>query len=140
LRGKKSRKRASRATGFESEVSDAVKDLFYISETDSEIFPFTGKEAESVSAEELLGQIGSRGPVEERDFEEFFDRLTKLQEWFGDEETRAANRFAELREILKKHLADLKVFKVGRIEVDIFIVGLDENGILRGVRTKAVET
>jgi hypothetical protein len=32
------------------------------------------------------------------------------------------------------------VFKVGRVELDIYVVGLDENGNLMGIKTKAVET
>lgn len=125
---------------FSGQIGQAVKDLYYISETDSEVFPFAGKRAQEVSAETILKQIGRNEPVEERSFEDFFKRLTEIQEWFGDEETRTANRFSELKEILVKNLREIKVFKVGRIEVDIFIVGLDENSILKGVWTKAVET
>lgn len=129
-----------REDGFIEQIKTIVKDVFYISETDSEIFPFTGEQAASVSAGELQRQLGRNAPVEERDFEDFFRRLTEMQEWFGDEETATANKFFELKEFLLKNLKDLKVFKVGNIEVDIYIVGLNSENVLAGVWTKAVET
>lgn len=125
---------------FSDQVKTIVKDLYYISETDSEIFPFVGDKATSVSADELLRQLGRTDSVEEREFEDFFKRLTGMQEWFGDEETATANQFSELKEMLFKNLKDVKVFKVGKIEVDVYIVGLNSESILTGVWTKAVET
>ena len=140
MKRKKIKKTLPGKNGFRQEAEEAVKELYYISETDSEIFPFVGEKAEDVTAETILEQLGRKDPVEERDFEDFFKRLTELQEWFGDEETRRANGFSELKELLLKYLREIKVFKIGKIEVDIYIVGLDADDTLKGVWTKAVET
>ena len=124
------------------QIKKAADGLWYISETDAEIFPFTGRKADSVTKEILLNQTGNPpdAPVEERDFEQMFERFIKIQDWFGDEEKATAKKFAALKSLLEKNLTNLKVFKVGRIEVDIFFVGLDKEGNLAGIRTKAVET
>jgi hypothetical protein len=140
LRRKKTQNPLPEEDSFSDQVKTIVKDLYYISETDSEIFPFVGRKAASVSADELLRQLGRTDSVEERDFEDFYKRLTKMQEWFGDEETATANKFSELKKLLLKNLKDVKVFKVGKIEVDIYIVGLNSESVLAGVWTKAVET
>lgn len=140
MRRKKMKKSLPPEDDFQQQIEKAVKDLYYISETDSEIFPFVGEKCESVSAEEILRQIGRNDPVEERDFEDFFKRLTEMQEWFGDEETNTINKFLQLKEILLKNLKDIKVFKIGKIEVDIYIVGINSENVLAGVWTKAVET
>lgn len=123
-------------------IKKATKDLYYISETDSEISPFTGGRAASVSKEVLLSQTGNtvNSEIEERNFEEFFTRLTKIQDWFGDEEKETAQKFSDLKELLQKELKDLKVFKVGKIELDVYVVGLDAEGVLTGIKMKAVET
>lgn len=121
-------------------IKKVSEGLYYISETDAEILLFVGEEAEAVNAEIILKQTKSNAPVEERDFEDFFKRLTDLQEWFGEREIENANKFAELKRILQKNLRNIKVFKVGRIEIDIYIVGLDRQNILTGIQTKAVET
>lgn len=124
------------------QIRKAAEGLYYISETDAEILPFTGAKTGAVTAENLLNQIGGKpdAPVEERDFETFFARLTKIQDWFGEEEKRAAEKFARLKETLERNLKDLKVFRIGRIEIDIYVVGLDSESRLAGIRTKAVET
>ncbi len=82
----------------ESNFSDRVKrlaeGLFYISETDAPIAPFEGGKAEAVTKEEILRLTGKplETPVEERNFDEIFLRLTMIQDWFGEEEaeTRGA--------------------------------------------------
>lgn len=124
------------------QIKTAAEGLWYISETDAEIFPFTGSKAEKVTKEVLLAQIGkpADAPVEEREFEQMFERFVKIQDWFGDEEKATAEKFAALKKLLEKNLIELKVFKVGRIELDIYFVGLDKEGILAGIQTKAVET
>jgi hypothetical protein len=124
------------------QIKSAAEGLWYISETDAEIFPFTGSKADAVTKENLLQQIGkpSDAPVEERDFDQMFERFVKIQDWFGDEEKANAAKFAALKSLLEKNLKDLKVFKVGRIDVDIYFVGLDAQGNLAGIQTKAVET
>jgi hypothetical protein len=118
------------------------ENLYYISETDAEILPFAGKQAKAVTREEILRQTGNSpdAPVEERDFAEVFKRLTKIQDWFGEEETATAERFAVLQKFLEKNLKDLKIFKIGKVELDVYFVGLDERGVLTGIKTKAVET
>ena len=70
------------------QIKTASEGLWYISETDAEIFPFTGSKADSVTKENLLKQIGKPPgtPVEERDFNQMFERFIKIQDWFGDEE------------------------------------------------------
>ena len=124
------------------EIEKAVEGLYYMSETDAEIFPFIGGKTESVTAETLLEQIKQpkNTPVEERNFDEFFEHLTKMQDWFGEEEAETAKKFTNLRNLLKKNLKDLKVFKISKINLEIYFVGLDADGRLAGIKTEAVET
>ena len=127
---------------FNEEVKRLSGGLYYISETDAEISPFVGEKAEAVTSEEILRQTKSPAdtPVEERDFAEIFARLTKLQDWFGDEEKKNAARFSKLKDFLEQNLKELKVFKVGTIQLKVYFVGLDAEGILVGIPTEAVET
>ena len=87
---------------FAEQIKKTAEGLYYISETDAEIFPFIGNKAEKITIEEVLKQTESaaNAPVEERDSGEFFVRLTEVQDWFGDEETAVANKFAELKKLL----------------------------------------
>lgn len=130
----------------EAKLKDDIKKvsegLNFISETDAEVLPFFGGQAQEVTKAEILSQTKSAAdaPVEERSFTEFFARLTEIQDWFGDEEKATAQRFTELKDLLERNFRDLKVFKVGKIQLDIYAVGLDAENNLLGIKTKAVET
>jgi Nuclease A inhibitor-like protein len=139
---KKSEKMNSKETDFPSQLTKLTKGLYYISETDAEISPFTGEKAPAVTVEEIKNQINGAdsSQIEEKDSTEFFTRLTKIQDWFGEEEKATAQQFSELKNLLEKNLKDLKVFKVGTIQIDIYVVGLDAESNLMGIKTKAVET
>ena len=78
--------------------------------------------------------------VEERSFVDFFARLTKIQDWFTEIETKNAKRFLVLQKLLEENLEDLIVLRIGRIQIDIYVVGLYAAGNLAGIQTKAVET
>ncbi len=139
---KKSDVMKSKEIELRLQIKKITDGLFYTSETDAEILPFNGKKAQAVTFEEILAQTGNKpdSAVEERNFTEFFSRLTEIQDWFGDEEKTAAQKFTDLKDLLEKNLKDLKVFKVGKIQLDVYAVGLDAESNLIGIQTKAVET
>lgn len=130
------------ASSLAKRIKKITGNLYYISETDAEILPFKGEKAEAANKETLLAQICADrdAPVEERNFEDFFSPLTEIQDWFGAEEKKSARKFLELKDLLQKELKDMKVFKVGNIELDVYVVGLDSENILSGIKTQAVET
>lgn len=130
------------ANSFVEKVQELSAGLYYISETDAEILPFEGTKAEAVTKENILIQTKSApdAPVEERIFAEIFARLTAIKDWFGEEEKATAEKFSALQKFLEENLKDLKVFKIGKIQIDIYFVGLGAEGNLTGIQTKAVET
>jgi hypothetical protein len=130
------------ADNLAEKIKKAAEGLYYISETDAEIEVFDGKQAEAVTKEEVLSQSGNSSdtPVAEKEFSDFFAPLTEMQDWFGDEEKAAAQKFALLQDLLQRNLRDLKAFKIGKIQLDVYVVGLDADNKLLGIKTKAVET
>lgn len=123
-------------------IEQTCEGLIYISETDAPVIAFPGQPADVVTANVILKQTGSPSdsPIEERDFAEFFGRLTAIRDWYGEAEKARAKKFLELQNLLEEDLRELKVFRVGAIRLDIFAVGIDKDGILAGVTTTAVET
>jgi hypothetical protein len=139
---KKRRKISEKVNDFKKEISQIVKDLTYLSETDAEILPFIGTKALEINNDTILSQTNKplNSEIVEQKFDEFFEPLIELQSWFGAEEKQIAAQFAELKKILQENLIDIKVFRIGKIEIDIYVVGLDAENICRGIQTKAVET
>ena len=122
---------------FAERLTDACSGLIYISETDAPIVPFFQAKGE---ARPDIANSGDAADVEERSFSEFFEPLTTERDWFGEAEKKTAKRFDELRKLLEECLRDLKVVRVGRVQIDIYVIGTDAEGNTAGVQTKAVET
>lgn len=123
------------------QIKAIVKNLSYISETDAPLTVYIGTRSTAVTSGKLLSKIKRKGDkIEELGFERFFSRLTRREDWHGDQETFRADKYTELYGLLKLNLRDLKVFKIGDIEKDIYIVGLDETNKLTGIKTFALET
>jgi hypothetical protein len=129
-------------------LSDAVKDLYYISETDAPFEPFvwhaeTGAEGfSSVNAADVLhfAEKLPETPIQEQTLADFFRFPATEQDWHTDEDKKTVRRFQKLQKLLETNLKDPKVFKLGEVELDVYIVGVDADGNLAGVKTQAVET
>ena len=128
--------------GSPSPFAAAAKGLYYISETDAEIVPYLGEKAEAVTRDEILRQTARTDAdrFEELAPDAFFAQLTGLQDWFDAARKERAARFAALYEDLKDSLQDLHVFRIGQTRIDIYVVGLNAEGRLAGIKTQAVET
>jgi hypothetical protein len=129
---------------LERTLTEAAKDLLYPSESDYpfEYFAWDLSEGNPLTDAQVrkFTDRGSDAPVKEVPFADFFDRLTQVKDWYGDEEKRTAEQFAALRDKLGQLLADLRVFRVGTVEIDVYIVGKSPSGKWAGLRTKSVET
>jgi len=125
-----------------SQVESLCKSLTYISETDAPIVYFSGPNTGDVNADLILEYAGGNRerPVVEVSLDDFFGRLTAVKEWFDESRTARAKKFLELRRLLEESLTALCVYKIGEIQIEIFIAGIDKSGRLAGVRTRAVET
>ncbi len=123
-------------------ISSACEGLVYLSETDAPVLAFRRPPANKATAEILMRQIGKgyEGPVEEREFNDFFAKLTDIREWYGETETEWAKKFLVLQTLLEENLRDLKVFRIGSVRLEIYAVGISAEGCLMGISTFAVET
>ncbi len=133
---------ASSSDNLAKQIETAAAGLVYMSETDAKITPYIGWATKTNTTAEILKQAGepADAAIEEKDFNAFFAHLTEIQDWFGDDEKETAQKFVRLKEVLENNLRELKVYKIGKIELNIYAVGLDENDKLLGIKTKAVET
>lgn len=126
---------------FQHDLKAACRLLTFISETDADLLPFIAEKPTSRSLKAYLAALGvTSNEIEERGFDKFFDRLTSEKDWHGPNEEKRTKRWSELRDVLQKNLDGLRVIRVGKIRLDIYIAGVDASGRLAGVKTKAIET
>lgn len=120
-------------------LEDACEGAVYISETDAAIEPVL-IEGTLLSIEEAAGNLAASGPVESMPVEEFFDKLTKDREWHGEAEKKRVRQFRKITMVISDNLADVRMFKAGRVRFRIFVLGRDVDGNIAGIRTESVET
>lgn len=79
-------------------------------------------------------------PVEKQTLKKFFKNVTEIKDWYGDEEKATAERFATLSETINGQLKNVRVYRVGETEIDVFIIGKTPEGNWAGLTTKVIET
>lgn len=127
---------------LENLILASIDGLFYMSETDAPFTIFKGEKTKELDLNFFKKslKISNLKSFEEVGFELFFEKLTTEKDWFGENEKKRMKRYIDLKNTLQDNLKDLKVFRFGKIQIDIFILGLDSESKIFGVKTKAVET
>ena len=125
------------------EIQAAIQDLRSPSETDStfEIVHWK-KQGTARSSADLLSLIGKPSglPIQDVGLEKCFQDLTQNHEWHDADGKKTVEKYRKLLTVLKERLTDVKVFKVGEVVIDIYIVGRTAEDDWVGVVATDVET
>jgi len=126
---------------FLSALSEAAQPLVYRSETDAPVTVFT---VDSTSDEETTDTIGTLAggavPLSSQDAAQLIERLTSKMDYFVERQIKMAEQYAKLFDLLRTNLSDLKLYRAGSVNVQIFVVGRFDERTVAGIRTNAVET
>jgi hypothetical protein len=134
---------SDRSTLIET-LQAASADLLFLSESESpfEVFFWELPAGTEITPEMIIQQTGISADtsIEFIDLESFFAVATTHQDWHGSVETEMVDRYQNLVKVLSENLADLRVVRVGEINIDVYIVGKSADGNLAGLKTAVVET
>ena len=135
-------KNESGQAALRERLRQATRDLVFLSESDAPIRPFYAGQVDTVDVE-TISRVTKTPPgteIEVADFEEFFQRLTEVRDWYTLKQKADTVRFEALERLMVAELRELAVYRIGKIRIRIFVVGLDRYGGLAGIATDAVET
>lgn len=123
-------------------LKQASSDLRCASESSYPFTPFHWKVQEKLNSEIILQKTGrpSSCVVEVISLDKFFRRATTEQDWHNEQERAEVRQYQNLVETLLTHLHDIQVYRIGEVEIDVYIVGRTVSGDLAGLHTKVVET
>lgn len=117
-----------------TELQAAAKGLLFPSETDAPLeafaWPATGTGPPDEAALRAAAKVDKKIAIE---------RVT-LPELARTIPSESRGDFAPLFAVLAHHLSGTAVFKVGSVNMDVYIVGRTADGQFAGVKTKVVET
>lgn len=134
------------ATALLAAFQEQASGLLFPSESDYPLVPFIWKKEEigasALTPELVLRQAkhAAKTPVETQDVKTFFTPATEEEDWYDAEDRAMAMRFQSLQKTLEARLHDLRVYKLGDAEKEVYIVGKTMEGDFAGVSTKVVET
>ena len=125
-----------------TQLKQASKGLFFLSETDAPFEVIHWSAQGKLTPAKLL-QLTNHppdAPLKMLAVDDFFAIATQEEDWHDEEEGETVKRFQNLVSVLKQNLSQLQVFRVGSINVDVYIVGATPSGDRTGLSTKLVET
>jgi hypothetical protein len=125
-------------------LSDASNGLLFQTELDYpfEVFIRDNTKETSINMETILNLMkGSpQDPMEETNIDTFFTTPTMDQDWHSPEDKKRVIRFRNLVSSIKENLKGIKVFRKGRIYIDVYITGRAPSGNIAVISTKLMQT
>ena len=129
---------------LKEQINLLTADLLYPSESDEKIIYFEMELSTegnlSLANFRMFNGIPPEVTIQEIDFEKFFDPLTKLEDWFGNDEKKWAEDSLKLKQLLSEKLKEIKILKVGEVQIDVYLFGKAEECKWIGLKTKVIET
>ena len=126
-----------------SELARAAEGLLLLSESDHPLEPFRLEGAAAEPDRARLRELSGSPPdarVEVTTPDAFFAVAAGEQPWKGEAELSTARRFQHLLRVLKAELTDLRVYRVGEINIPAYVLGKSPSGNWLGLSTRVVET
>jgi hypothetical protein len=125
-----------------SEIGEAVDGLTFMSESDHpfEVLHWVGLAEISHEYLRNLSGFPADAPVEVISVDDLFRVASSEAEWKSAAERAAAKRYQALVRLLKENLNDLKVYRIGAINIAVYVVGRQVAGRWIGVSTRLIET
>lgn len=138
------KKKAMSRGELDDELAKATEGLSFHSESDAPIAPYhwSGEAGEAPSAEAVIRAAGKKAgtPVEEESIHDLFDPVTEEQSFWSDDDRAEAARYKALVALLEEALTEIRVYRVGEVDIDVYVIGKLASGEWMGVSTHVVET
>jgi len=122
-------------------LKQATVDLLWSSESD---FPWeivTWQQGTQITPTALFSDVDDADrSIESITLTELFAPILTAEDWYKAAEIAQVNRYTELLHAIESNLAEVQVFRVGEVEIAIYVVGKTPTGDLVGLKTHTVET
>jgi hypothetical protein len=77
--------------------------------------------------------------IEQVELDYFFRNVATEKDWHDKIQKENVAKFKNLLQVIKDNLAEIRVYRIGTIEVSVYIVGKTNDGVA-GLATKVIET
>jgi len=125
-----------------TELAQATDGLLFMSESDYPFEPVrwsTQTELTPEAVRRLTGQ-DERAPIETQSVNDLFHAAAAEAAWKNAQQLALARRYQALIGWLQDNLTAVRVYRIGRIQIDVYIVGRSAAGSWLGLQTRVIET
>ncbi len=121
-----------------------VEGLLYTSESDApfDVTPLQWEGEHQPEKEDFIKLLSLHAdtPIQTQRLDTFFKPLLKSYDWFGEEEIATLERFQKLKSYVTTQLTHTQVYRVGEVEIQVYIVGETVDNQWVALKTEATET
>ncbi|WP_373546149.1 nuclease A inhibitor family protein [Chamaesiphon sp.] len=122
-------------------LKQATLDLLWSSESDYPFEIVTWKQGIEMTPTALFSDIDDADrSIESMTLTDLFAPVLTVEDWYEAAELKQVDRYTELFHAIESNLAEVQVFRVGEVEIAIYIVGKTSDGDILGLKTHVVET
>jgi hypothetical protein len=122
-------------------LKQATASLLWVSESDYPFETIAWERGIDMTPTALFPELSAPDlPIETMITTDFFEPVLNIEDWYGDEELAIVDRYADLLQTIDANLSEVLVYRIGEIDVAIYIVGKTSDGDLVGLKTRSIET
>jgi Nuclease A inhibitor-like protein len=121
-------------------LKQATADLLWSSESDYPFELVTWDHGTEPTSAALFGKLLATDPVTTLTVLELFEPVLTVEDWYEAAELALVDRYINLLHTIESQLSDVQVFRIGTVEIAIYIVGKTPARDLVGLKTYSVET
>ncbi|MEZ4459526.1 MAG: nuclease A inhibitor family protein [bacterium] len=124
------------------DLENTARGVWFTSESDYPFDPVLVAGAGDILADDaaLAEALGATGPIQAVDASEWFARYTVVSPDDDPYYVEQARNIGRIQRSIEAQLTDVRVLRVGEVQVHIFVVGRTSCGDVAGVHTISIET
>ena len=124
------------------QLESATNNLLWFSEAEYPIRVVYWHDADNFTQDTLLQQhhYPPETKVAMLEFDAFFAAATKQETWHNEAEQAQVARYQTLVNLMAANLTDIKVYLLGNIEINAYILGTTPHMAIAGLATRIVAT
>jgi hypothetical protein len=113
-------------------LTKACRGVLFPSESDAPLEPFTWDGSGEPTSAALTQSAGldRKTPTQTTDLASLFRAVPKAKK----------AKFDAIAKLLSEHVSDIRVVKIGEVNVTVFVLGKTKDGMWMGLKTEVVET
>jgi hypothetical protein len=122
-------------------LTQATTDLLWSSESDYPFEIVTWAQGTEITPTALFNNLDEAElSIQAMTINDFFEPVIAIEDWYAETELAIVDRYKALLATIEANLSAVQIFRIGEIEVAIYIVGNTPTGDLIGLKTYSIET